>query len=264
MEPSFYDGIAARYDETWGPRFEAAAQQLLSRLDGIKLQSALDIGTGTGAVLRVLGRRAAPVRLVGCDRSLPMLARARRAAAGVEAVAADAGALPFRNECFDLVTANFVLSHLPDYRGALREVFRVLRPAACLRLSNWAPATDPCSTAWRDLLGAAVGADVVDKATKQVAPWESHFGDQDNLCAALQEAGFLGVQAASIPFDWPSSVERYVADRELSAATRQARQALGEAAWHDFLKGARRELRVRFGHTVSHSRGMIIGTGVKP
>jgi ubiquinone/menaquinone biosynthesis C-methylase UbiE len=264
MEPSFYDGIAARYDETWGPRFEAAAQQLLSRLGGIRVQRALDIGTGTGAVLRVLGREAtAPVRLVGCDRSLPMLARARGAAAGVEVVAADAVGLPFRDDCFDLVTANFVLSHLPDYREALREAFRVLRPAALLRVSNWAPATDPCSTAWRELLGAAVGAELVEKATKQVAPWESHFGDQDNLCAALKEAGFLGVQAASVPFDWPSSVEGYLADRELSAATRQARQALGEAAWRDFLKGARRELRARFGRKVSHNRGMIIATGVK-
>jgi hypothetical protein len=117
-----------------------------------------------------------------------------------------------------------------------------------LRLSNWAPATDPCSTAWRELLGAAVGADMVEKATQQVAPWESHFGDQDNLCAALKEAGFLGVEAASIPFVWPSSVEKYLADRELNA----------------FLKGARRELRVRFGSKVSHSRGMIIATGVKP
>jgi ubiquinone/menaquinone biosynthesis C-methylase UbiE len=265
IEPSFYDGIAARYDKTWGPRFEAAAQQLLSRLGGMKVQRALDIGTGTGVVLRVLGRQAtAPVRLVGCDRSLPMLVRARRAATGVEAVAADAVGLPFCDESFDLVTANFVLSHLWDYREALREAFRVLRPEALLRVSNWAPATDPCSTAWRELLGAAVGADMVEKATQQVAPWESHFGDQDNLCAALKEAGFLGVEAASIPFVWPSSVEKYLADRELSAATRQARQVLGEAAWHAFLKGARRELRVRFGSKVSHSRGMIIATGVKP
>jgi SAM-dependent methyltransferase len=193
-----------------------------------------------------------------------MLARARRAATGVEAVAADAVWLPFRDESFDLLTANFVLSHLRDYRQALREAFRVLRPAALLRVSNWAPATDPVSTAWRELLGGAVGADMVEQATNEVAPWESHFGDQDNLCAALKEAGFTGVHAGSIPFVWPSSVEGYLADRELSAATRQARQALGEAAWHEFLKGARRELRARFGRMVSHSRGMIIATGVRP
>jgi len=265
IEPSFYDGIAARYDKTWGPRFEAAARQLLLRLGRNRIQRALDIGTGTGAVLKALGQRQTPpVRLVGCDQSLPMLARARRVARGVEVVAADAVRLPFPDESFDLVTANFVLSHLRDYGEALREAFRVLRPAARLRVSNWAPATDPCSTAWRELLGAAVGAEMVEKATKLVAPWEAHFGDPDNLSAALREAGFTGVEAAHIPFVWPSSVERYLADRELNAATRKARQELGEAAWHDFLKSARRELRMRFGRNVSHSRGMIMASGVKP
>jgi ubiquinone/menaquinone biosynthesis C-methylase UbiE len=264
-EPPFYDGVAARYDDTWGPRFEAAAQQLLSRLGAMKIQRALDIGTGTGAVPKAIGRQAtAPVRLVGCDQSLPMLVRARRAAPGVEVVAADAVGLPFRDGSFDLLTASFVLSHLPDYGEALREAFRVLRPSALLGVSSWAPATDPCSTAWRELLGGAVGADTVEQATKQVAPWEFLFGDPDSLCAALKEAGFARVEAASIPFVWPSSVERYLADRELSAASRRARQALGEAGWNDFLKSARRELRMRFGRNVSHSRGMIIATGVKP
>ncbi len=265
LAPSFYDGIAARYDQTWGPRFEAAAQRLLSRLGRKKVQRALDIGTGTGAVLKVLGQRATPPRrLVGCDQSLPMLARARRAVRGAEVVAADAVGLPFRDESFDLVTANFVLSHLRDYRETLREARRVLRRAALLRVSNWAPATDPCSTAWRELLGAAVGAEMVEEATQLVAPWEAHFGDPDNLCAALREAGFTGVEGARIPLVWPSSVERYLADRELSAAGRRARQELGEAAWHDFLKTARRELRMRFGGNVSHSRGMIVAGGAKP
>jgi len=264
-EPPFYDGIAARYDETWGPRFEAAAEQLLSRLGGMEIKRALDIGTGTGAVPRALGRRAtAPVSLVGCDQSLSMLARARRTAAGVQVVAADAVGLPFRDESFDLLTANFVLSHLRDYREALREAFRVLKATANLGVSNWAPATDPCSTAWRELLGGAVGVDMVERATRQVAPWESFFGEPDNVCAALREAGFTRVEAARIPFVWPSSVERYLADRELSAAGRQARQALGEAGWSDFLKSARRELGSRCGHNLSHSRGMIVATGVKP
>ncbi len=265
IERCFYDGIAGRYDDMWGPRFEAAAHQLLSRLGGTKIQRALDIGTGTGAVLKVLRRQAtAPVRLVGCDLSLPMLLRARQTARGVEVVAADAVGLPFRDESFDLLTANFVLSHLPDYREALREAFRVLRPTALLGVSNWAPATDPCSSAWRELLGAAVGADMVEQATERVAPWESHFGEPENFRAALRETGFTGVQAASTPFVWPSSVEMYLADRELSAASREARQALGEAGWRDFLKRAHRELRTRFGRNLSHSRGIIIATGVKP
>src|SRR5258708_35231215 len=111
LEPSFYDGIAARYDQTWGPRFEAAAHRLLSRLGRKKVQRALDIGTGTGAVLKVLGQRATPPRrLVGCDQSLPMLARARRAVGGGELVGGAAVPAAVRPRAFDV--------RAPDFRSA--------------------------------------------------------------------------------------------------------------------------------------------------
>lgn len=41
---------------------------------------------------------------------------------------ADSAGLPFHDACFDLVTANMVVEHLPDPAGVLGEVHRVLRP----------------------------------------------------------------------------------------------------------------------------------------
>jgi ubiquinone/menaquinone biosynthesis C-methylase UbiE len=38
------------------------------------------------------------------------------------------GALPFKDEIFDVVTANMVVEHVDDPRGFLADVFRVLRP----------------------------------------------------------------------------------------------------------------------------------------
>ena len=43
-------------------------------------------------------------------------------------IRADIGALPFRDQCFDLVTANMVVEHLSDPVSQFREVARVLRP----------------------------------------------------------------------------------------------------------------------------------------
>ena len=40
----------------------------------------------------------------------------------------DIGLLPFRNDCFDLVTANMVVEHLDHPERQFREVARVLRP----------------------------------------------------------------------------------------------------------------------------------------
>ena len=40
----------------------------------------------------------------------------------------DATAIDFPDACFDIVLANHVLEHIPDYTRAIREVYRVLRP----------------------------------------------------------------------------------------------------------------------------------------
>ena len=62
-----------------------------------------------------------------CDRHLARDARALRANAGglgleVQTVAADAEALPFEDESFDLVLGHAVLHHLPDLDTAFSAV----------------------------------------------------------------------------------------------------------------------------------------------
>ena len=259
-----YDPIAERYDALWAPRFEAAADELLSQVLPPEPRRALDIGTGTGAVPRVLAQRSAGrARVVGCDLSLPMLARARGTVDGIEVVAANAGKLPFRGESFDLATANFVLSHVADYRAALGEAFRILTRASAFAASNWRPATDAYSVAWRELLGAVVGRELADQATQEVAPWESYFGEAENFRATLVEAGFRRVRVESLQISFPSSAEAYLADRELSSAGRCARQVLGEPRWREFRESAREDLRRRFGAEMVLSRGFLVASGIK-
>lgn len=93
----------------------------------------LDLGTGTGALLRELARsgpHAADV--VGVDASTAMLERAR--STGLpgewELEQADARRLPFPDERFSLVFAAYVLNVLSDEDGnaVLREAHRVLAP----------------------------------------------------------------------------------------------------------------------------------------
>ncbi|MGE5247454.1 MAG: class I SAM-dependent methyltransferase, partial [Verrucomicrobiota bacterium] len=91
---------------------------------------ALDVATGGGHTAVALGRRAAGV--VASDLTPRMLHEARTLAtdAGVRNIAfaaADAEALPFRDEAFDLVTCRIALHHVPDVRRALREIARVTR-----------------------------------------------------------------------------------------------------------------------------------------
>src|SRR5436309_10707725 len=84
----------------------------------------------------------------GCDISLGMLQQAKARLANLQVVAADAPALPFKSETFDVVTASFVLSHIREYRRALNEIHRVLRVNGLIAASNWTATVDAYSQAW--------------------------------------------------------------------------------------------------------------------
>ena len=222
----------------------------------------LDIGTGTGIVPRSLGDRVGQLAgVIGCDRSVGMLSLARATMPSLRVLAAEATILPFRHSIFDVVTASFVLSHLPDYRAGLVEAYRVLKPLGLFAMTSWTANTDPYSEAWGQLLAEAVSKDRLEEAIAQVAPSEGHFESAANVETALTEAGLSGVEVQTGATEWSFSLERYLADRELSSGGRFAQHALGPDAWDRFVANAREELRRRFGSQFSYSRGFLVGLG---
>jgi SAM-dependent methyltransferase len=91
-----------------------------------------DIGCGNGVYLAELGRRGHPGHLVGADLSPGMLhaVRQRAGEAGLGApalLAADAAALPLRDESADLTLAMHMLYHVPEPERAIGELRRVTR-----------------------------------------------------------------------------------------------------------------------------------------
>lgn len=90
----------------------------------------LDIGTGTGALLRQLARHPdRPRKAIGVDPSTRMLAKAPALPEGWTLETADARRLPFADGAFSIVTAAYLL-HVVD-TAARREIIiecrRVLR-----------------------------------------------------------------------------------------------------------------------------------------
>jgi SAM-dependent methyltransferase len=90
---------------------------------------ALELGCGTGIFLEKVARAGA--RIVGLDLSADLLAKARARLGGsvpnVVLHRGNAERMPYASSSFDTVYGSSVLHHL-DLDGALREVFRVLRP----------------------------------------------------------------------------------------------------------------------------------------
>lgn len=114
----------------------------------------LDIGTGTGALLRELARsgtRAAEV--IGVDASTRMLDHARSAGLPGEwrLEQADVRRLPFADGRFSLVFAAYVLNVLSDEDGkaALREVHRVLAPRGRLVVVSPVAPSSPLARPYR-------------------------------------------------------------------------------------------------------------------
>ena len=106
----------------------------------------LDVGCGTGDMLRLIAPLVSPGRCVGVDLSETMVAEAKRRASEpsehLSFQLADAQALALDDASFDRVTATQVLVHLPQPAAALSEFHRVLAPGGILVIGevDW-PAT---------------------------------------------------------------------------------------------------------------------------
>jgi demethylmenaquinone methyltransferase/2-methoxy-6-polyprenyl-1,4-benzoquinol methylase len=95
----------------------------------------LDVCTGTGDLAFAYRRKApADVAVVGSDFTYEMLAIARRKQGEsspngrLSFIEADAQALPFTGEQFQIVSVAFGLRNVADTRRGLREMTRVCRP----------------------------------------------------------------------------------------------------------------------------------------
>jgi 2-polyprenyl-3-methyl-5-hydroxy-6-metoxy-1,4-benzoquinol methylase len=90
-------------------------------------RSVLDVGCGEGVLTEQWAERFE--RVVGVDLEHPDLQRQweQRSRPNLEFRAAEATALPFEADSFDLVCAIEVLEHLPDPAAALEEMARVAR-----------------------------------------------------------------------------------------------------------------------------------------
>ncbi len=124
-----FDAIAGAYDQVRGHPPEVAEQigRAIATLAGNNAL-VLELGIGTGRI--ALPVASAGCRVVGIDISAEML-RAARTKDGGEALWLLQGnieRLPFADGVFDATLAVHVLHLARDWRGALAEALRVLRP----------------------------------------------------------------------------------------------------------------------------------------
>jgi demethylmenaquinone methyltransferase/2-methoxy-6-polyprenyl-1,4-benzoquinol methylase len=208
---SLFAGLGSDYDR-WSavlsfgqdPRWRRfMAQQVQVRPE----DHVLDVACGTGLVSRELVRQTG-CRVTGIDQSPEMLAGARARLAGtpgrIELVEGRAEALPFEDAQFDGLTCTYLLRYVADVDATLRELARVLRPAAPFGYLEFAlPRPGPLRWAWQ--LYTGVGLPVAGRA---ISPAWHEVGrflrpsildfcrryPPDTLARTFERAGFRDVR----------------------------------------------------------------------
>ena len=102
----------------------------------------LDLGTGTGRILLLLGGLAEKATGIDCNREMLAIARANLEAAGLNNFhvrQAEVQNLPLPDCSVDLVTVHQVLHYLDNPAAAIREAARVLQPNGRILIVDFAP-----------------------------------------------------------------------------------------------------------------------------
>ncbi|KAB0264738.1 class I SAM-dependent methyltransferase [Microvirga brassicacearum] len=148
-EPVNLQAVKARQQGAWssgdyaivGTTLQIVGEELCEALDLRAGQKVLDVAAGNGNVSLAAARRWCDV--VATDYVPALLDRAReRADAERLSMAfreADAEALPFADESFDVVVSTFGVMFTPDQDRAAAELVRVCRRGGKIGLANWTP-----------------------------------------------------------------------------------------------------------------------------
>lgn len=133
---------AATYDcNMKGQHARSLYPFLLEKLSNISYHSALDLGCGTGEMMRLILEQDAGKKLTGIDLSEKMLEVANgKLRNQVELILADSEHLPFPDSTFDVVYCNDSFHHYPAPEYVLAEIKRVLKTGGTFLMGDcWQP-----------------------------------------------------------------------------------------------------------------------------
>ena len=138
----FAGSIPEVYDRLMVPLiFEPYARDLAERVARAGPQDVLEVAAGTGALTReIVARLPVDIRIVATDLNQPMLGHAAARQSHRDSVTwqqADALALPFKDQEFDVVACQFGAMFFPDKIKGYSEARRVLKPGGRFFFNVW-------------------------------------------------------------------------------------------------------------------------------
>jgi SAM-dependent methyltransferase len=113
------------------PLRESIGPAVLDSADPTGVRRVLEVGCGQGVGIELILSKFVGAQVVGIDIDARMIRRARRrlqTRRNVDVQVGDVCSLPFDDGSFDVVADFAAVHHVPDWRGALGEIARLLVP----------------------------------------------------------------------------------------------------------------------------------------
>lgn len=194
----FAGSIPALYDRYMVPLlFAPYALDLARRVAEGAPSHILETAAGTGIVTEALARAMPEAEIVATDLNPAMLEVAARRVPSPRVAfrPADAQALPFEDERFDVVACQFGVMFLPDRVAAYREARRVLKAGGRFLFNSWDRIeANPVAQAASEAFAALFPEDPPSFFRR--VPHSYH--DKARIEAELRAAGFTDIRIETV------------------------------------------------------------------
>ncbi|MCL1976807.1 MAG: class I SAM-dependent methyltransferase [Candidatus Bathyarchaeota archaeon] len=131
-----FDKMAATYDEgIEGKASKKFYNLLLKQIGSCQDVTILDVGCGTGTILKSLSDRT-NINGYGIDTEENMIQEAKKKCPDMDLSVSDCVKTPFADNQFDIVTSCMAYHHFADKKGFAKEVSRIIKPGGHLYITD--------------------------------------------------------------------------------------------------------------------------------
>lgn len=135
----FFNRRACDWDLTIDEQTSERSRRLVLSLDILPGERVLDVGCGTGILipwlLEAVGEEGS-ICAVDIAEEMLRIARRKQWRPNLQYLRVDIADTPFLDESFDLIVCHNCFPHITDKEGAVREMYRILRPGGRAVISH--------------------------------------------------------------------------------------------------------------------------------